>query len=99
MDGAIKGAHCMPRNKLRKIPLHYSRKKNLVEINGDPDDVKKLAWFDIVFSKALLLVIAIMPLVTLPKGNIVLLLWRIIRRMLFTILLPGVVECFLRLSG
>ncbi len=39
-----------------QTPITYKREKNKVEISGDPADVKRPMWFDLISSRLLWLV-------------------------------------------
>ena len=99
MNEAIKIVEIMPKNSQRNIPLHYSRKKDAVEINGHPDDVRKLAWFDMLFTKSLWLVITLILLFILPKASLIPVLWKYIKGKFFLIPLLVLVDSLLSLSG
>ena len=45
--------------------MHYSRKKQSVEIDGDPSDVRKLVLLEIIFSKVWLVATTILILIVM----------------------------------
>ncbi len=88
----------MSRNSQTKIPLHYSRKKGSIEINGDPKDVKALVWAELITSR-LIWVILLVFLIFSPAKSVLPVIWKFIRDKLFLILLPVLVVSLLLLSG
>lgn len=89
----------MPDRKRQSVPLHYSRKKDSVEINGHPDDVKRLAWVDMLLTKGLWLVFIIILLIIVPKASFVPVILKYIKDKLFLILLLALAGYSLMLSG
>lgn len=66
----------MPRRNPRsRTPLHYSRDKNKVEINGDARDVKWLAWADLGSSRFQKIIIVVATLFGLYKFNVLTMIW------------------------
>lgn len=91
----------MSNNKTSKTPLNYSRKRNAVEINGDPTDVKRLALLDLILTKGWSIILTMILLFTLPKASLLPFLWQYLksRWLPFLILLVVKEEYLLRLSG
>jgi hypothetical protein len=88
----------MPSNQ-KRTPLHYSRNKEQVEIDGDPKDVKPLVLLDLLFSKAKWIIMTIILVFVLPKASFIHLIIHWFKDKLFLIFLLVQVECLLRLSG
>lgn len=88
----------MPSNQ-KRTPLHYSRNKGRVEIDGDPKEVKPMIWFDLLTSRLIWIAITIILLVVLPKSSFIPLLIKWIKNKWFLIILAVQVEFLLRLSG
>ncbi|HWK02978.1 MAG TPA: hypothetical protein VNS58_05080 [Puia sp.] len=84
-----------------KKSISYKRDKNKVEINGDPDDIKGVMWFDLISSR-LWGVLPIVLLFVLPKGSVMLMLWQWVKKSMFLFILFAVMiicELPLWLSG
>jgi hypothetical protein len=72
-------------NTQKKVPLHYARTKNSIQIDGDPSDVKTLILLDLIFNKVWLVLLVIIMLFVLPKASFIPLLWKFIKDKLMMI--------------
>lgn len=84
-----------------KTPLHYSRDKNKVDVNGDPSDVKWVMWFHFLTTTLPWLIICIVLLFTVPKASFIPLLWKWFTGKILTLLIlfTALVDSSLLLSG
>lgn len=69
----------MPQNKPQKTPVHYSRRKGSVDINGDPADVKVLVFVDLLLAQVWPMILTIILLFLLPKASLLPLLWQYLK--------------------
>jgi hypothetical protein len=67
----------------QKTPLHYSRKKDSVEISGDPKDVQKLVWADLITARIMWLLAVLFLFFALPQLTLLPLLIKYLKEKLF----------------
>lgn len=60
--------------------LYYKRTKDSIEIKGNPSDVKKLIWFDLITSK-LLKAVPFITLLKIPLPHWMSLLWNKVKNL------------------
>jgi len=60
----------MPQLQRQKTTLKYSRRKEGVEIDGAPADVKRLALPDLLFTRLWPMVLTVVLLILLPKAGL-----------------------------
>lgn len=56
---------------IRKNEITYERDKNKVKIKGDPGDVKKAVWFDLITKELRWLVPVVLLLFIAPKASFI----------------------------
>lgn len=63
--------------------FHYNRKKNSLEINGSPSDVKNIVMLDMIFTKLKFIAIFMVVLIAVPKASLVSTLLKFIKDKIF----------------
>ena len=77
--------------------LSYKREKGKVEITGDPEDTKWLMWFDLVSSRLLWIVLAVVLLIIAPKASFIPVLWQWVKKLMPFMILFAVPASWFRL--
>jgi len=81
--------------------LSYKRNKGQVEITGEPEDVRRIMWFDLITSKLLWVVPVVIMLFIAPKASFIPMLCQWLKKqMSFLTLFVVAVDCLkMLLSG
>lgn len=83
-----------------KNGLIYKRDKTKLEISGDPKEVKKAMWFDMITNKLFWIVLVLIFVIVVPKATLLPLLWAWLKKQLPLLIHFGVVGVsLLILSG
>lgn len=68
--------------RINKTPLHYSRNKDKIEIDGDPKDVRKLAWLDLCSARIIRWIVICATILGVYELSIPQVIWKWIRELL-----------------
>jgi hypothetical protein len=70
VDEALNAPTMSNNQRTKKSNLRYSRNKGKVEIDGDPSDVKWLAWADLCSSRLIKIILLVIGVLGMYKMQI-----------------------------